>query len=145
MGFLDNLKDKAEDFGDKAKEGFEAAKDKASDLVGDVKDRFDGDETSEDKVDAAADYSPEAVEEASQGIGEAVDDATLAAEASAPADVDPLDPEDPALESVEPVSTSDIDPLDPEDPALESLDPVSTSGGDEDPLDGGPSRAGGIG
>ena len=46
MGFLDNLKDKAEEFGDKAKEGFEAAKDKASDVVEDVKDRFDDDETS---------------------------------------------------------------------------------------------------
>jgi hypothetical protein len=28
MGFLDELKDKAEEFGDKAKEGFGSAKDK---------------------------------------------------------------------------------------------------------------------
>ena len=39
------MKDKAEDFGEKAKEGFEAAKDKASDLIDDVKDRFDNDDS----------------------------------------------------------------------------------------------------
>ena len=44
MGFLDDLKDKAEDFGEKAKEGFGTAKDKASDLVDDVKDRIDKDD-----------------------------------------------------------------------------------------------------
>ena len=74
MGFMDNLKDKAEEFGDKAKEGFGAAKDKASDLVDDVKDKFDGDDetpgdqpTSQDKVEDAVDYSPESLDEASRG------------------------------------------------------------------------------
>jgi hypothetical protein len=62
MGFLDNLKDKAEEFGEKAKEGFEAAKDKAADLVDDVKERFDQDETPEQNVDAGADNSPEPAE-----------------------------------------------------------------------------------
>ena len=45
MGFLDELKDKAEDFGDKAKEGFGAAKDKAEGVIENVKDRFDDDDT----------------------------------------------------------------------------------------------------
>ena len=51
MGFLDNLKGKAEELGDKAKEGLEVAKDRAEDLAGDLKDRaedlkdrIDGDE-----------------------------------------------------------------------------------------------------
>ena len=69
MGFLDNLKDKAEDFGDKAKEGLGAAREKASELVGDVKDRFDGDD--ETPASTAAEpgiaYSPAAVAEAAGG------------------------------------------------------------------------------
>ena len=122
MGFLDNLKDKAEEFGDKAKEGFEAAKDKASDLVDDVKDRFDGDETagdqpaSEDKVEDAVDYSPGSLDEASQEAPGAVAEATAAAEASAAPASDPLDPVDPVAESVD----TDVTPV-----------------GEEDPLDGG--------
>src|ERR687895_2083476 len=99
MGFLDNLKDKAEEFGDKAKEGFEAAKDKASDVIGDVKDRFDGDEetgadqpTSQDKVEDAVDYTPESLDQASQEAPSAVDDATAAAEASATPTSEPLQP-----------------------------------------------------
>lgn len=44
MGFLDELKDKAEAFGEKAKDGFEHVKDKAADLVDDVKDRVAGDD-----------------------------------------------------------------------------------------------------
>ena len=123
MGFLDNLKEKAEEFGEKAKEGFGAATDKASDLVGDVKDRLDkDDETSVDKVEAAADYSPEAVEEASKGIEDAVAESTAAAEVSAAdligdlPDVPADDPLDPRVEAVDPVlepstSTATDDPL----------------------------------
>ena len=44
MGFLDDLKGKAEEFGEKAKEGFEAAKDRASDLIGDANDELDAEE-----------------------------------------------------------------------------------------------------
>jgi len=76
MGFLDDLKDKAEDFGDKAKEGLGTAKDKAADLVGDVKDRFDGDdETPAADTAESADYSPAAVDEAAGGIPAAAADA----------------------------------------------------------------------
>ncbi|HSU35648.1 MAG TPA: hypothetical protein VLJ88_08310 [Propionibacteriaceae bacterium] len=69
MGFLDDLKDKAEDFGDKAKEGIDAARDKASDLVGDVKDRFDGDNEAPaaESAEPGIDYSPTAVDEAAAG------------------------------------------------------------------------------
>lgn len=44
MGFLDELKHKAGELGDKAKGGFGAAKDKADDLVDDVKERMGSDD-----------------------------------------------------------------------------------------------------
>ena len=85
MGLLDDLKDKAGDLGEKAKESLASAQDKASDIVDDVKDKFDGDEeTSTDKVEEALNYSPGADQDASAGINEAVERATLAAEQSAP-------------------------------------------------------------
>jgi hypothetical protein len=100
MGFLDNLKDKAEEFGEKAREGYGAAKDKASDLI----DELDKDDaTSADKTEAAADHSAEAPDEAYRGLDEAVAEAAAAASAtetaadqvgdvgSAPA-ADPLEP-----------------------------------------------------
>lgn len=64
MGFLDELKDKAEEFGDKAQEGFGAAKDKTEEVIENVKDRFDGDETPAEK-DVAAEPVPAAAEDAS--------------------------------------------------------------------------------
>ena len=87
MGFLDNLKDKAEEFGEKAKDGFDAARDKAAGFVDDVKDKMDGDDTpgeaSAPAEPVASDYSPEAVEEASFGINDAVTDATETVDTSA--------------------------------------------------------------
>ena len=68
MGFLDELKDNAEEFGDMAKEGFEAAKDKTEDVIENVKDRFDSDETPAENAgqgDAAA-----ASSDAGQDVGE---------------------------------------------------------------------------
>jgi hypothetical protein len=68
MGFLDELKDNAEEFGDKAKEGFETAKDKTEDVIENVKDRFDSDETPAENAgqgDAAA-----AASDAGQDVGE---------------------------------------------------------------------------
>jgi hypothetical protein len=44
MSFLDELKDKAGELGEKAKGGIEAAKEKAADLVDDVKERLDRDD-----------------------------------------------------------------------------------------------------
>jgi hypothetical protein len=52
MGFLDELKDKAEEFGDMAKEGFASVKDKAEDVFDNAKDRFDDDDTAAEKTDA---------------------------------------------------------------------------------------------
>ena len=40
MGILDDLKHKAEELGEKAKEGLDVARDKAGDLVGDVRERL---------------------------------------------------------------------------------------------------------
>ena len=84
MGFLDELKDKAEVFGEKAKEGFEAVKDKASGLIEDVKDRVGGDEdegslsetaTHADFVDATGDSAADSEDAA--GTSSAADDSNV--------------------------------------------------------------------
>lgn len=87
MSFLDGLKDKAEEFGEKAREGFEAAKDKAVDLAGDVKDRFDGDDTPADE----AEHAGLAAGDAADGFGEAVSAGTTAAAANADSGQDRYD------------------------------------------------------
>ena len=66
MGFLDELKDKAEKFGEKAKEGFGAGKDKTEEVIENVKDRFDGDDASATDQDSA-----ESIEERAVGATEA--------------------------------------------------------------------------
>jgi hypothetical protein len=66
MGFLDELKDKAEEFGDKAKEGFGSAK--PEEVIENVKDRFDGDDETPTGSDESVGYSSEGAE----GIKEAV-------------------------------------------------------------------------
>ena len=70
MGFLDDLKDKAEDFGESAKEAFEAAKDKAAELVEDVKDKFDGDDSPAEQDADTADAAPETYDVADDSLGE---------------------------------------------------------------------------
>ena len=70
MGFPDELKDKAEEFGDKAKEGFETAKGKTEDVIENVKDRLD-DDAPADKASDAGDSS-EVGYDAAEGIKEAV-------------------------------------------------------------------------
>jgi hypothetical protein len=67
MGFLDELKAKAEEFGDKAKEGFGSAKDKPEEVIENVKDRFDGDDETPTGSDESVGYSSEGAE----GIKEA--------------------------------------------------------------------------
>jgi ElaB/YqjD/DUF883 family membrane-anchored ribosome-binding protein len=143
MGLLDNLKDKAEDFGEKAKEGFEAAKDKASDLIDDVKDRFDKDEddkTSEEKVDEALNYDPSAVDAASEeGISGAAagveptlePDSSVDRLAPAPDPMSPAsDPMAPTAESMAPTQAPDnaydvADDFEPTpEPAAESMAPT---------------------
>jgi uncharacterized protein YjbJ (UPF0337 family) len=101
MGLLDDLKAQAGDLGEKAKQGLGTAKDKASDLIDDVKDKFDGDDevAPTAKVEEAVNYSP-GTDDASAGINEAVENATLAAEESAP----PAD----AVDSPVGVNTEDL-------------------------------------
>ena len=82
MGFLDELKDKAEEFGDKAKEGFGSAKDKTEEVIENVKDRFDGDDETPTGSGESVGYSSEGAE----GIKEArssFEDATATAQDSA--------------------------------------------------------------
>ncbi|HJY44966.1 MAG TPA: hypothetical protein VJ301_10090 [Propionibacteriaceae bacterium] len=61
MGFLDELKDKAEEFGKKAQEGFGAGKDKTEEVIENVKDRFDGDDASATAQDSAESIEQSAV------------------------------------------------------------------------------------
>ena len=159
MGFLDDLKGKAEEFGEKAREGFEAGKDKASDLIGDVKDRLDKDDaTVADTVETAPDHSPGGVNEASRGLDESVAEAwaadvstteTAADEVgdvgNAPA-IDPLDPGDRVADAVDaPADTAPTDVIeDPLDPRVEAVDPivepVESAPVDDDPLEATPDR-----
>ena len=71
MGFLDEQKDRAEEFGDKAQEGFGAAKNKTEDVIGNVKDRFDSDDSAPQGA-ADAGISTQSVSEAmAEGMKEA--------------------------------------------------------------------------
>jgi hypothetical protein len=76
MGFLDELKDKAEEFGEKAQEAFGTGKDKAEEVIENVKDRFDNDETQVERAGEAADVSSDAVSDAAMGIEAAVANTT---------------------------------------------------------------------
>jgi hypothetical protein len=71
MGFLDELKDKAEEFGDKAKQGFGTAKDKTEEVIENVKDRFEGDDETPTLADEPVGYSGEGVEGIKESLGEA--------------------------------------------------------------------------
>ena len=92
MGFMDELQDKAEEFGDKAQQGFGVAKDKTEEVIENVKDRFDGDDDTPTLPDESVGYSGEGVEGIKQSLGEegttesagsAVDEAVDAQEAAA--------------------------------------------------------------
>src|SRR4029453_3907538 len=90
MGFLDELKDKAEEFGDKAKEGFGAATDKTEEVIENVKDRFDGNAHPHTRPNESVGYSSqgaegikEAARQATESGGSAVDEAASAQEAAA--------------------------------------------------------------
>jgi uncharacterized protein YjbJ (UPF0337 family) len=87
MGFLDELKDKAEEFGDKAKEGFGAAKDENEEVIENVKDRFEGDDDTPTLSDESVGYSDEGIKEvvgeATESAGSAVDEAIGSQEAAA--------------------------------------------------------------
>jgi len=74
MGFLDELKDKAEAFGEKAKESFGGATDQTENVIENAKDRFDKDDTLAGKAGEAADSSTEAVSDAAEGMKQAVAD-----------------------------------------------------------------------
>lgn len=134
MGILDDLKHKAEELGDKAKEGLDAAKDKAGDLLDDAKERFgQDDETS--PLTESSDIGPDssstdAVQPgyvtAEDDVTEESDESSLAAESEDDLDDDPdaIDSAaDPVVEAevfvTEPVASSDVMP-----PAAAELDPV---------------------
>jgi hypothetical protein len=162
MGFLDDLKDKAEEFGEKAKEGFGAARNKASDLIGDVKDRLDqGDDaaSADAGAPASADPSSESVDNASRGLDEAVAGSgfvtgtagtetaadTVGDVGAAPV-VDPLEPGERVADAVDAPAENAVTPpaVDPLDPAVEAVDPVvepaDAPAADEDPLEAPPDR-----
>ena len=82
MGFLDELKDKAEEFGEKAKESFGGATDQTEEVIGNVKDRFDGGDTAAEKAGETADSSAEAVSDAAEGMKQAPADSDSAKSAA---------------------------------------------------------------
>ena len=75
MGFLDELKDKAEEFGDKAKETFGGATDKTEDVIENAKDRFDGDDDTPTLADESVGYSSEGADGIKEAVGEATESA----------------------------------------------------------------------
>ena len=85
MGFLDELKEKAEVLGEKAKGGLEAAMEKASGLIEDVKDRMGGDDDDDATLSessthanfAAADDESAADSEDAAGTSFAANDSTV--------------------------------------------------------------------
>ena len=90
MGFPDELKDKAEEFGDKAKEGFGTAKYKTEEVIENVKDQFEGDDDTPTLAEESVGYSGEGVEgikeqagDATESAGSVVDEAVGAQEAAA--------------------------------------------------------------
>ena len=83
MGFLDELKDKAEEFGEKAKETFGGTTDKPEGVIENAKDRFDKDDTPAEKAGEAADSSTEAVSDAAEGRKQAVADTSDSAKSAA--------------------------------------------------------------
>jgi len=60
MGFLDELKDKAEEFGDTVKEGLGGGRDKSENVIENVKDSFDRDNTLAEEAGDAANSAAEA-------------------------------------------------------------------------------------
>jgi hypothetical protein len=83
MGFLDELKDKAEAFGEKAKDSFGGATDQTENVIENVKDRFDKDDSPAEKAGEAADSSTEAVSDAAEGVEQAVADTSGSAKSAA--------------------------------------------------------------
>jgi len=78
MGFLDELKDKAEQFGDKAQEGFGVAKDKTEEVIENVKDRFDGDDDTPTLANEEVGYSSEGAEGIKESVAQATESARSA-------------------------------------------------------------------
>jgi hypothetical protein len=74
MGFLDELKDKAEEFGEKPKESFGGTTDQTEEVIENVKDRFDGGDTAAEKAGEAAESSTKAVSDAAEGMKQPVAD-----------------------------------------------------------------------
>jgi hypothetical protein len=80
MGFLDELKDKAEEFRDKANQGFgAAAKDQTEEVIENVKDRFEGDDDTPTLADESVGHSGEGVEGITDSFGEAAEGTTESA------------------------------------------------------------------
>ena len=83
MGFLDELKDKAEAFGEKAKDSFGGATDQTENVIENVKDRFDKDDSPAERAGEAADSSTEPVSDAAEGMKRAVADTSDSAKSAA--------------------------------------------------------------
>ena len=129
MGILDDLKHKAEQLGDRAKEGFDAAKDKAGDLIDDAKDRVG--HSDESPLSESSDIGPDSASTDAEQPGYITaedDDSDLESEETDSDDIDDDDADSDAedvsiaeeeLLVSEPAPASDVVP-----PAAAELDPV---------------------
>ena len=101
MGFLDELKDKAGELGGKAKDGLGAAKDKAADLIGDVKERFDKDDAEQTPAAEPASAAPTVFAAGTSNPNDLVGDTTFFGPSAATSDSAPGDTRDDALDAVQ--------------------------------------------
>ena len=107
MGFLDELKDKAEEFGDKATEGFGAAKGKTEAVIENVKDRFDGDDETPTLSEESVGYSSEGAEGIKEAVAATADSARSSFEdASAAPEYSAEGIAETAMEATEPAASS---------------------------------------
>lgn len=134
MGILDDLKNKVEKLGDRAREGFDDAKDKAGDLLDDAKERLGqhGDERS--PLSESSDVGPDSssTDAVQPGYVTAEDDVTEDSDESAlesqsedlDDDPDAIEGADDAVAEEEVFSTEPAAPSDVVPPAAAELDPV---------------------
>ena len=132
MGFLDDIKNKAGELGEKAGDAFEVAKDKAGDLVDAAKDKLDTDDDGDvDTADATHAFND--LKGHVTGGGDAPADQVAAAAGAAGAGGAAAAGTEYTIPSVETVTETPADPVGPDLVAEEAVftenvtgDPIAT-------------------
>ena len=130
MGFLDDIKNKAGELGEKAGDAFEVAKDKAGDLVDSAKDKLDTDDDGDvDTADATSAFND--LKGHVTGGGDAPADQVAAAAGAAGAGGAAAAGTEYTIPSVETVTET---PADPGGPDLVAEEAVFTENVTGDPI-----------